>query len=373
MIEKILALLSPSNLYAHPDSFLVATLSALLICGAWRINRTGKLKNFGKEETLPLRALLVLLVVIGHLDCETKHVYPFLGVIHWSTPAVAVFFFMSGFGLRKVYEGLLDTGGLGKYLVRFPWRTTVRLLPPFLILGPVNAVCQCWLGKITSRTLVSKALDLSILDVPHDWYVIAIAILYTVFAVSAACFRKRGVTVAIWVLSFVLWCSTCIVFGDDKSWWHVTSLSFPIGFTFAQYERQIRSALLSRPFLVALSVSFVEVVFLLQCKFNGVPYIRCFREPYLCAIGPMCALVLYAFDELKRMKVLCFLGLFSYEIYLVHGIPEKMFMYVGMDGLAYIAVVFAVTIPAAWLLWKVDSFVAKSVLGGTKVPAQTSA
>lgn len=370
MIEKILALFSPSSLYAHPSSFLVVTLSVLLICGAWRIRRTGELKNFGKEETLPLRALLVLFVVIGHLDNETKHVFPFLGVIHWSTPAVAVFFFMSGFGLRKVFEGLLDTGGLSKYLARFPWRTTVRLLPPFLILGPVYAVCQCCLGSMAPRTLMSKALDLSILDIPHDWYVIAIAILYAVFAVSAACFRKRGVTVAIWALSLVFWCSACVVFGDDKVWWHLTILSFPIGFTFAQYERQIRSVMRSCPFLIALSVSFVEVIFLLLGKFNGVPYIRCLREPHLCALGPMCALVLYAFDELKRMKFLCFLGLFAYEIYLVHGIPEKMFMYIGMDGLPYIAAVFAITIPAAWLLWKFDSFVAKGIWGGVKVQVQ---
>ena len=69
-------------------------------------------------------------------------------------------------------------------------------------------------------------------------------------------------------------------------------------------------------------------------------------------------LALYAFDGLKRVKALCFLGLFSYEIYLVHGIPEKMFMHAGMRGMPYIAAVFAVTIPAAWLLWKFDSAVA---------------
>lgn len=354
------------KLYVLAPGFLVAMLSLLLVCGAWRIRRTGELRDFGKEETLPLRALLALFVIVGHLDKDTKYALPFFGVIHWSTPAVAVFFFMSGFGLRKVYEGLLEKGGLGRYLVRFPWRTAVRLLPPFLILGPVYAIWKCGVGKITPGELVSMAMNLSILGIPHDWYVIALVILYAVFVVSAACFQQRGVSMAIWILSLVFWCVACVVFGDSGSSrvWHLTTLSFPIGFTFAQYERQIRSALLARPFLVVLSVSAVEVAFLLLSLFKGVPYIRCFREPYLCAVGPMCALVLYAFDELKRVKVLSFLGLFSYEIYLVHGIFEKMFLHAGMAGLPYVVAVFAASISAAWLLWKVDSFVAKVIAGG---------
>ena len=234
------------KLYVLAPEFLVAMLSFLLVCGAWRIRRTGELRDFGKEETLPFRAILALFVIVGHLDSDTKHAFPFLSIFHWSTPAVAVFFFMSGFGLRKVYEGFLEQGGLGRYLVWFPWRTTVRLLPPFLVLGPVYAIWKCCVGRITPGALAAKTMNLSILDIPHDWYVIALAILY-------------------------------------------------------------------------------------------------------------------AFDELKRVKALCFLGLFSYEIYLIHGIFEKMFLHAGMGGLPYVAAVFAVSIPAAWLLWKFDSFVAKFI------------
>lgn len=349
------------KIYVLAPEFLVAALSVVLVCGAWRIRRTGSLKDFGKEDTLPLRALLALFVMAGHLDNSTGNVFPFLGVIHWATPAVAVFFFMSGFGLGKVCERLSEKGGLGRYLAMFPWRTAVRLLPPFLVLGPLYAVWRCLAGRIPPSALAEKAMNLSILKIPHDWYVIALVILYAVFAVSAACFRKRGAAAAsIWVLSLVFWCVTCVLFGDADSRrvWHLTTLSFPVGFTFAMCERRIRSALLSRPFAVVLPVCAVECAFLLLRLYKGVPYIRCLREPYLCMFGPMCALALYAFDGLKRVKALCFLGLFSYEIYLVHGIPEKMFMHAGMRGLPYIAVVFAVTIPAAWLLWKFDSAVA---------------
>ena len=369
MTEKFLGLIDPTRVHVHTLKILLVFLSVLLVCGAWRVRITGELKDFGKDETLPLRALLAMLVVAGHLDKGTKFMFPLLGVVHWSTPAVAVFFFMSGFGLRKVYESQVASGRLGAYLRHFPRRTLARLLPPFLVLGPAFAVWRCAVGQISMSTLAEKALTLSILDIPHDWYVIALVILYAIFAISALCFKGNKVAISIWLLSAVFWCVVCLIFADAnprKDAWHVSLFLFPIGFSFAQCERQIRAAFLSHPFRVALSVVAAATCCYSLRKISGVPYIKTIREPFLCMIGPMCALVLYAFDELKRVKPLCYLGLFSYEIYLVHGIGERVFKHVGLSGLPYALSVVAFALPAAWLLWKFDAFATKLIGGESR-------
>lgn len=366
MTNALITLFDPKKACNHAGSVLLLLLSFLLLAGAWRISRGGDMKEFGKEETLPLRTLLAFAVIIGHVDNTLGRIFPILGWLHWPTPAVAVFFFLSGFGLRKVFDRLAENGGLGEYLARFPWRATARLLPPFLVLGPLYATWRCYVGKAPWAALPARFLNLSILHIPHDWYVVAIAVLYAVFLVSAALFRKRGVTAAVWTLSIVLWCATCLWTGNDPKcrYWHFTPLSFPVGFTFAQYERKIRAAFASRPFTVACAVIAAEALFFLLHKLKGIPVIVSLNEPWLCAIGPICALVLYAFDGLKRVKFLCFLGLFSYEIYLVHGLPRNMLWYAGIRGWYYVAAMFAVSIPAAWLLWKFDSFATKALTGG---------
>lgn len=74
--------------------FLLLLLSCIAI-----FYRKDEFAPFDLAHTLPLRGILATLVVLGHLDDvisgQTKILMPF----HMATPAVAVFFFMSGYGL----------------------------------------------------------------------------------------------------------------------------------------------------------------------------------------------------------------------------------------------------------------------------------
>ena len=88
---------------------LALFLSIGLVATMVRIRRQKSpeaLDGFGKRETLPLRGILVMLVVLGHLvgEVATKG-HPLAG-LSWATPAVGVFFFLSGYGLFRLSSSL---------------------------------------------------------------------------------------------------------------------------------------------------------------------------------------------------------------------------------------------------------------------------
>lgn len=345
----------------------VALLCALVLAGAWRLRRGGELRDFGKDATLPLRGLLALFVVVGHLDNDTGHVFMALRIFHWSTPAVAVFFFLSGYGLWKAYIARTADGTLGAYLRSFPRRTVARLLPPFLVLGPVYAIWMLSVGEITPGDFALRLATLRILDIPHDWYVIAIAFLYAFFWASASLsgVRRRAAIASIGALSLAFWVAVSLIFGDgSRRVWHLTCLSFPLGVVFAEFEGRIRAAFKARPFAVAFASVAAVAVALQIYRMKGVPVIARFREPLLCSLGPMAALAFMSFVDLRRAWPLCALGAWSYEIYLVHGVFEKMSLHAGLSGAAHVAAVFAATIPAAWALSKFDARLGRLGQGG---------
>lgn len=82
----------------------IALFWLLLLCCIAIFHGNVKYAPFDLTHTLPLRGILATLVVIGHLDNvisgQTKILMPF----HMATPAVAVFFFMSGYGLMLSFS-----------------------------------------------------------------------------------------------------------------------------------------------------------------------------------------------------------------------------------------------------------------------------
>lgn len=88
--------------YTKLMKYALFLLFVLFLASFIKINK--KIQTpFDLKHTLPLRGILAMLVVFGHLDTivspETKLLMP----LHMSSPAVAVFFFMSGYGLIVSY------------------------------------------------------------------------------------------------------------------------------------------------------------------------------------------------------------------------------------------------------------------------------
>ena len=369
MVERLASMLGNAVAVKYSVDWLLVFLSGLLLAGAWRISRGGTLHAFGREETLPLRALLALFVVLTHVDKAIGCVLRPVNIFHWATPAVAVFFFLSGYGLFKSASSARAKGTLGEYLRGFPLRAIARLLPPFLVLGPVYALWKFAVGKLGGWRLVKSFMTGAFLDIPYDWYVITLAVLYCAFCLSVLLFRNRGASLALFALTAVYWIVTvaCLYHCGQlrKFWWFVTCFSFPVGYLFSEREALIRRLFASKPFAVALALISLAVVMKILGWHAGIrmPVTGRLHEPFFCLIGPMVALVFYSFDGLRHVRPLCVLGAISYEIYLLHGIFIKMFAHLGLHGWIFFGAVLAATIPAAWFLRKFDVAVTKRLSG----------
>ena len=102
---------------------LVLVLLVLLIVSCVQDIRRKGIDPFDKTAVQPLRGLLVLLVVSGHSVCALE-----MPQYSFAYPAVAVFFFISGYGLmqkRLHANGNSLRGGFR--------HSVVKLLPAFLI------------------------------------------------------------------------------------------------------------------------------------------------------------------------------------------------------------------------------------------------
>lgn len=339
-------------------SWLTICLTGLLAIGAWSVVHRGKceLRTFGKDDTLPLRGLLALLVVIGHLDNHTGHFFQCLSYIHWSTPAVGVFFFLSGYGVCKSYEGAVRSGRDSGYAGRFLLKALIRLLPLLLSTWIILLAYQWMVGGFRAELIFHKVYSGEFVQTPGSWYVYALLIFYLGFCLAmrfeSLCFRML-VLLAV-VTGYYMITRYSLSLG--RNWWQ-TAYAFPVGYLFSAQEGRIRDFVARHPIA---GYSFAIVLFLGAFglyRLNGIPLIGKAREPFFAILGVPVVLWFYSGGALRRFGPLRMLGVCSYEIYLVHCLFLREFQAFGLSPYAYVALVLGVTALLVPLLYRFDSLV----------------
>lgn len=276
-----------------------------------RTNVSGvRLRSFSKEDSLPVRGLLVLFVVVGH--CDTAHPgNMFLRMLHLSLPAVAAFFFLSGYGL---YRGYVNNGCRlrhGQLL-----SSIVKLLVPLLVVISVWLLCKLVIsGVFTMGWDVFFPNMCGETFVLHAWYVYALLLFYIFFFLS---FGSLGGAPAFILVSFLM-LSYYVVVRFGAQWgryWSDMSFCFVVGLLFACFERHV-IAVVNRfggKFFICLAFVFLVLGLVQRCP-GGVVWV-CVKY----------ALLSFAFGilmlELPRVSFGRSLGIVSFEIYLLHGLPE---------------------------------------------------
>ena len=321
----------------------VVLLSAALIRVSVRGSSLGL--DFNREATVPLRAILALLVVLGHLWSGTGRCCDILRTLACGQSAVSVFFFMSGYG----YEKSLQEKG-EDYLDGLFLRTLRKLLVPMLLAAQVYYLVMLFssndfspleqlIGYVHGRTGF----------LPYSWYVFKLFLLLVVFIFC----RKRCGVVGIWAVVVAEMVIFRYVLCWQAAWW-VSDLGFPVGLTFAALEPRLRRGLQRHPIgIYALALVLMALVLAVSVSVSPKTSMILTRLPNL-LLGPVFALVLYEF----RFFGLHWLGTIAYEIYLCQGVfvaPLAGFhlpvwghvvcAYMGTIGLA-----FAVHWISAWAL-----------------------
>ena len=339
-------------------NLLLLSLMLFAVAAAFKIRRAEApvLYGFGKADTMPLRGLLALVVMFSHLDTKTQFAVPALHFVHWATPAVAVFFFLSGYGLVKSHAAAESSGRLPGYWPAFWKRSLARLLVPLLVVGTLWAATRFFVQDLPLHVFIRR-LPRFVLHPPFAWYVWAQLAFYGFFFLSFRFFGRRWRVAAVCVMTLAYFLVMKYAIGTIVFYW-ITSMSFAVGVVFSTNEEKVRAAVLKFPVSIYLSVAVTAAAFLAVREFGfwRIPT----REAFHLVIGPSFALLFYAFEWLRRVRPLAFVGAVSYEVYLLHGVVLKNLLPLGWPPVIAVGAVVLVTIALSVVLKTVCGIARKS-------------
>ena len=338
----------------HACYLLEILLLAAILLLALRGGGARQLAPFDKERTLPIRGLLALFVVIGHCDTKVPG-SSILNALHMSTPAVAAFFFLSGYGLVKS----LARGREG-YFDGFLRRSFVKLAIPVVVAAVVMCVCLKLEGRsigLPGRivNLVTRGRNFP----QHSWFVYALAVHYALFFVSFRWLPAKK-ALALFVALSVCY-NLAVRLGHWPFVWYRTSLCMSVGAAWSLYEDRIKAAVSRRGTAVLAGMLAAILAWHVASKLN-TPLSRFLardaKELAYLLMGPTLALVMYVVHGVPRVVASCFgfLGAISFEIYLLHFVGERNIARLGLGGLPSCAVVVLAVVPMAYAAHKFDSW-----------------
>ena len=334
--------------------FPVILFFALLF---WRIRRcTGKQDSFvSKEDGLPFRGIAALIVLLHHLSLSTEHgmLMPLFPLFGAGGLGVALFFFLSGYGLQKQY---LQHGKV--YRQNFLKRRFPSILIPFALFTVLYWLVYCSLGKVYTIHDIIADIRIGIPFVAYSWYLIAILFFYLLFWISMNIFREQNnhwmpIVACGWYLIYALICIKLkfLIF------WYDTAHLLPVGMFFAVHEEKFLSALNNKVLYTVLAITAI-VSWLLTTYCYSYIWPISIQAYYI--ISLLRVFFFTVMVILLRLKirtdnpVLRYLGKISLEVYLIHGLifyllrgdycdlaNEPLFCFLSISGVILIASILA--------------------------------
>lgn len=271
-----------------------------------------KIHNFDFAETLPLRGILAVCVLLCHLCPYIDGQAPLLADFSlWGPPSVATFFLLTGYGLAYSVK----TKG-PQYLNGFFYKRIMRLLSPLLIMTAIYQIYKYYSGTFSVVEMLKEPS-------PNSWFIYALMVWYIGFY---ACFRwaesTKGAVIRIWLFT-VLYIAITVYF--KMGYYYMSILPLPIAVTYVGYEEMAKKYLKTHvnKVLLVFTLVFVTVMsysIIGACNILEVPM----WGPPVYIVVPLCiVLITYILGGWKN-KVTNFLGKISYEFYIVHGFIVKL-------------------------------------------------
>jgi peptidoglycan/LPS O-acetylase OafA/YrhL len=296
-------------------------------------------------------------------------------------PMVAMFFFCSGYGLYK------SARSKENFFKRFiPARIIPILIPTILTL--IVYICFRIWRDIPLDFDSPIAVNAHETWHPYIWYVPCIIYLYIIFYFGFGFSKKDWVGITIVSLGIVGYIVFCIIFAYG-SWWYNTPHMFLIGILIAKYEKRFFESCKKLYILKLIIVIALCVLFRYLGDNAGWDYLSHFHHMYTSKYATICEVlntvcqIIYTFTFIALYyllsmkiklgnKVLSFLGKFTLELYLIHGIFIHMFGYYmireGKKSVYYIAnvplfilVVLGLSIPISYGMSLLDKKVGRAL------------
>lgn len=307
------------------------------------------------DNMLPIRGAMAMVVLLHHFSGFYKPAYFLMPFQHVGYLLVAMFFFLSGYG---VCAGFLRRSG---YLQSFWKKRFISLYLPYLVSILIYGAVDSFVyqkGTFFARIIPSLVGIHSIS--PLGWYVGALMLMYAVFYASAMQKDQRMrklVFMALYGLVYMgLW-----LLPIDKVWTR-SLIGFPIGLVYCSRRAEISRYYQAKriPFLgLAIVCLLTGMGAKLYGEIQGVSLIKLIGNIVSCA-----AFVVLACDCLSRVRVsnavLRIMGGLSLEIYLYHRMVLDFlgqFHSIRKNMLVFYLGTLVGTVAVSWLIHSASKLV----------------
>lgn len=299
-----------------------------------------------KNNTNRLRGILALGILLHHISLRCWAYFPFNIFIRVGCLIVAVFFFLSGYGMYSSYQNNFNIFKLG-FRKRL-W----RLLIPFLTF--LLLYCILLIYNVGFQGLIIRLKDGRAGDTLGNWFVYELLIIYCLFfCVFCTLKIKENFKLLLFCLILLLFCSFLKLIGFG-AWWYNAVMSFPLGILCALKKEKIigiLDSLWKNVFLILVcSLGYLFFRYLGNHVDNTcIIFISALLQAPFFSLAVVCCTYRIQFTG----SVLKFFGDISYELFLCQGMiiylfgwnmysPKSDFVYmfaVGFSSL-FIAVIF---------------------------------
>ena len=231
--------------------------------------------------------------------------------------AVAVFLFLSGYGLQK--QNLKNS----EYSNSFLLKRIPAILIPYITITLIYWIIYALLGDIRSfGTLWHNFIVNGDPIVWFSWYVVCVLYFYPVFYILMKIFKNNKAGIVFGGIAFcILYIFICTKLGFGL-WWYQTSFVFVFGIVFSSYEKNILKFIKKYyPLVLLLSLTFFIV--LAKHKWEIYWLIPSLKTEFLLVAILSFLFIVSIFTLTMKLsinnKILDFLGKISFEIYMLQG------------------------------------------------------
>ena len=343
------------------DLLFILLLSAMLFK-----TRLIAAKNTYNDDFISLKncnsykGLFALIVILHHISQRVSNGFLPPDFTRVGYLAVAVFLFLSGFGLQKQNLSKPDYHK-GFLLKRIP-----AILIPYLIMTLLYWGIYALLGDVRPLSLVwHNFIKNGDPIVWFSWYVVCILYFYIAFYILMKIFKTSQVGIVFGGIAFcILYIFICSKLGFGL-WWYQTSFVFVLGIIFSSYEVSILK-FIKKYYLTVLLLSLTSFIVLAKYKWEIYWLIPSVKTEFL-LVAALSFLFILSFFTLTlktktNNKFLDFLGKISFELYMTQGALMLILRnerYTVQSDILWSVLVLAGSLLFAFVLNKFFSYILK--------------
>lgn len=321
-------------------------------------------ENIRKEDYLSqnnsnsLRGIVAIAIVLQHFSGWFIRPYFLIPFKHFGYLGVALFFFLSGYGLYYSFKNKED------YLKFFWKKRLLSLLIPYYIANILYIIVEFIMGEDVRLLDVISSIYGGYLYISVAWYIFVLILLYAVFYIS---FKMKSSKVSSVVFTVLFITLTVILYAFKGNDPYTRSLfAFPAGIIWYKYKATI-DKYIHRKWYFCFVLSLLLLGFGFGFKIIGTLY----RIPMIVFAANnfssmfFCVFILIFISKIRlNNKCISFIGKISMEVYLYHmlilNLLGRIFSdnkTIGVWGLF----LFAILIPLSILMNKVNMTILRRI------------